>query len=590
LFVHLRVIHLQRNAANTTSPKPPKVSETPTGALLFGEGVNSDAGLSGQIVVNERNFESEGIDPPTDEEVLGALEKEEKPNRTSPVHRIERKNVRIHKERISQSTSAPRVFPLVGLAQVHSVRFKCTVYFDDAHNSEWPVPYTKSDRKSQEVFIDKSRVVPIKDLPQPVPAPILPAGHHFEDDGQTSPSAGSLKDDIQYFPKAPEAAARNEGSKSWSNLVREQARSKAAGTKAAFEEKLSQKLSLTFKKTPLDAALKELSGKAGLNIVIDNQGLAEEGITVEHPMTLEVEGVKVSTALNVILEPLHLDYVVQEEVLKVTSKTRIENAAMVTATYPVADLVIPIPQRITLDLGDKPEKLAPQKANGRAPVADFKELTQLVVSTIHPDSWDEKGGSGSIRSYETTLSLVVRQTPKVHEELRDLLEQLRRLQDLQVSLAIRMIEVDRIENKALAKNLESGRPISLTPDEVEALILSLQENTAAKFQNAPKVTLFNGQTLQVAFRTDDETGFGMEFSSVVSADRRFVRLGVSANSEANPNEPSNTQSLLKDGHSVLVDVTKRDGKTIMKGMKLSLVTPTIIVQEEEEELLRIDPK
>jgi hypothetical protein len=33
------------------------VQETRTGSLLFGVGVNSDAGLTGSIVVNERNFD-----------------------------------------------------------------------------------------------------------------------------------------------------------------------------------------------------------------------------------------------------------------------------------------------------------------------------------------------------------------------------------------------------------------------------------------------------------------------------------------------------------------------------------------------------
>jgi hypothetical protein len=169
LFICLRVIRLDHDTANTRRPEPPKVSETPTGALHFGVGVNSNAGLSGQVVVHEKNVQSVMIDPPTDEEVLKALEKEKTPNKASALPRIERKNVRIHKERISQSTSAPRVYPLLGPAQVHSVRFKCTVYFDDVQKSEWPVPVTKSDRKSRDVFIDKSRVVRVESLPQPLP-------------------------------------------------------------------------------------------------------------------------------------------------------------------------------------------------------------------------------------------------------------------------------------------------------------------------------------------------------------------------------------------------------------------------------------
>ncbi|HZY84155.1 MAG TPA: hypothetical protein VFE78_04960 [Gemmataceae bacterium] len=39
------------------------VQETNTGSLLFGVGVNSDAGLTGSIVLNERNFDLKR--PPT---------------------------------------------------------------------------------------------------------------------------------------------------------------------------------------------------------------------------------------------------------------------------------------------------------------------------------------------------------------------------------------------------------------------------------------------------------------------------------------------------------------------------------------------
>ncbi len=44
------------------------VHETQTGSLLFGVGVNSDAGLTGSIVLNERNFDI--LRPPTSFEDL----------------------------------------------------------------------------------------------------------------------------------------------------------------------------------------------------------------------------------------------------------------------------------------------------------------------------------------------------------------------------------------------------------------------------------------------------------------------------------------------------------------------------------------
>jgi general secretion pathway protein D len=50
-------------------------------------------------------------------------------------------------------------------------------------------------------------------------------------------------------------------------------------------------------------------------------------------------------------------------------------------------------------------------------------------------------GEGEIQPFPTNLSLVVSQTQRVHEQIVDLLEQLRRLQDLQVTIEVRFIRL-----------------------------------------------------------------------------------------------------------------------------------------------------
>ena len=52
------------------------------------------------------------------------------------------------------------------------------------------------------------------------------------------------------------------------------------------------------------------------------------------------------------------------------------------------------------------------------------------------------GGQGAIQPFATNLSIVVSQTQEVHEEITDLLEQLRRLQDLQVTIEVRFIRLN----------------------------------------------------------------------------------------------------------------------------------------------------
>ena len=79
---------------------------------------------------------------------------------------------------------------------------------------------------------------------------------------------------------------------------------------------------------------------------------------------------------------------------------------------------------------------------GGATQADFDTLIDLITSTIAPQSWDTVGGPGSIEGFPTNLSLVVSQTQEVHEQIADLLDQLRRLQDLQVTIEVRFITLN----------------------------------------------------------------------------------------------------------------------------------------------------
>jgi hypothetical protein len=58
-------------------------------------------------------------------------------------------------------------------------------------------------------------------------------------------------------------------------------------------------------------------------------------------------------------------------------------------------------------------------ANGQA-------LANLIEDTIAPDSWDVRGGPGSIYFYGPLRALVVRQTGEGHEAMDDLLNALRR--------------------------------------------------------------------------------------------------------------------------------------------------------------------
>jgi general secretion pathway protein D len=63
----------------------------------------------------------------------------------------------------------------------------------------------------------------------------------------------------------------------------------------------------------------------------------------------------------------------------------------------------------------------------------------LIRETIEPESWDDVGGPGSMEPFPLNLSLIISQTEEVHDRIASLLEQLRRLLDLQLAVEVRFI-------------------------------------------------------------------------------------------------------------------------------------------------------
>jgi general secretion pathway protein D len=271
-----------------------------------------------------------------------------------------------------------------------------------------------------------------------------------------------------------------------------------------IEQKLKTPVSLQFENAALGKVVDYLGKLAQVNVHLDQQGLAEEGATTDTPVTIKLEHeISLKSALNLILQPLHLNYVIKDEVLKITSE-QMRDGELYTVTYNVADLVIPIPNFIAnpnmgipgafkqavADIngtssnslgmsgvplsvvsnaarsgsipgstlaqtsasskipgipasgaGNTPSGVGPGGLGGGAQ-ADFDALIELITSTVKPTTWDSVGGPGSIAPFETNLSIVVSQTQDVHEEIVDLLEQLRKLQDLQVTIEVRFITLD----------------------------------------------------------------------------------------------------------------------------------------------------
>ena len=88
------------------------------------------------------------LDPPSDDEVMaGACQRVQ--GGMPFLHEMQRNNVRIVKDKIADYVDPPRVYPLVGPAQLHHAHYKCTIYYTEVTRVGWPVPHTLVDEDAQ---------------------------------------------------------------------------------------------------------------------------------------------------------------------------------------------------------------------------------------------------------------------------------------------------------------------------------------------------------------------------------------------------------------------------------------------------------
>ncbi len=244
-----------------------------------------------------------------------------------------------------------------------------------------------------------------------------------------------------------------------------------------IERKLSTPVTLNFSDAPLHQVVDDLRATQGMNIYVDQQALDAENVSLEHPVSIKLDQVSLKSALNLILKSVHLTYVIKDEVLQITTESQAKGKLQ-RVTYQVADLVIPVPNSAgvippiatTGQLGNPPPPYQPTPvpgpyavtggtptgsptgapfatdANGTTitktdPQTREQQLIKLITNAIEPRSWSDLGGSGTIDYHPLTMGLVINQTPDIQEQIQDLLNSLRRLQDQEVALEVRFISI-----------------------------------------------------------------------------------------------------------------------------------------------------
>jgi general secretion pathway protein D len=77
---------------------------------------------------------------------------------------------------------------------------------------------------------------------------------------------------------------------------------------------------LKYDRRPLREVMDDLARLADINIHLDQQGMAIEGVTYDTPVSINLsKEISLKSALLLILEPLRMNYVISNDVLKITS-------------------------------------------------------------------------------------------------------------------------------------------------------------------------------------------------------------------------------------------------------------------------------
>ena len=319
----------------------------------------------------------------------------------------------------------------------------------------------------------------------------------------------------------------------------------------------------------LSEAIDLLSSQAAVNIIFDSVALAAEGVTTNTAVDVPIrEPISLQSALNVVLGTQGLVFIVEDEVIKVTSREA-QRKDTKPETYYVGDLVTPmraansplqmnfitpsqsmntqnsvlaqnspftVPNQMNAGMNGpmNATAMAQQMPNspfggfgyggndggsqrgtpmyttmgggqiGGVTEADFDNLIDLIKSTISPDDWDDTNGDGSIQAFVPNLSLIVSQTQEVQDQIQDLLERLRELNDVQIVVEVRFVTLadnffERIGiDFDFRLNDNTGLNPNALPDEVnQSVIIGRSPGTEPGF--APT------GDLDVAF---DQSSFG----------------------------------------------------------------------------------
>ncbi len=137
------------------------------------------------------------------------------------------------------------------------------------------------------------------------------------------------------YPPAPVWRALTERRAKWNSVDLHQNSPNEERIYRALEDETN----FEFVDTPLSDAIDYISQLHNITILMDDVALTDVGIATDEPINLVLSGVRLRSAMKIMLEGLGLTWVVEDEVMKITTIEAAEEKLQ-TRVYPVGDLVI----------------------------------------------------------------------------------------------------------------------------------------------------------------------------------------------------------------------------------------------------------
>jgi len=156
---------------------------------------------------------------------------------------------------------------------------------------------------------------------------------------------------------------------------------------------LGAQTSQTFIDLPLEECLQQLSESHNIPMIVDRRALEEIGLTSDAPVTLGLKNVSLRSFLRLMLRNLDLTYMVQNEVLLITTIQAAE-------------------QNLVLEMYKFPQELT-EKSD---------QVVTALTMGVQPQVWTTSGGPCTVTAIENVL--VVAATESIHEEVIGFMQKL----------------------------------------------------------------------------------------------------------------------------------------------------------------------